>query len=89
MNEHEWQEVIGTIGIFVLLIAVVVIVLWQTASGRRAKAQLAHESEYRKLADAAAAREQRIEQQLAEIGGQVADLRDRTDTIERVLKDVE
>ncbi|MBO8195578.1 hypothetical protein ITI46_28590 [Streptomyces oryzae] len=89
MNEHEWQEVIGTIGMFTLLIAVVVTFVWRTAAGRRATAQLAHESAYKKLAEDAADRQQRIEQQLAEIGGKVTDLTKRTDTIERVLKDVE
>ncbi|UNZ18938.1 hypothetical protein [Streptomyces sp. 891-h] len=89
MNEHEWQEVIGTVGIFTLLIAVVVMLLWHATAGRRAKAQLAREGEYKKLAEAAVDRQQRIEQQLAEIGGQVSKLRERTDTIERVLKDVE
>ncbi|MGI5352869.1 hypothetical protein ACQEU8_32520 [Streptomyces sp. CA-250714] len=89
MNEHEWQEVIGTIGMFTLLIAVVVTAIWQIGAGRRARTQLARESEYKKLAEAAADRQQRIEQQLTEIGSQVSDLRNRTDTIERVLKDVE
>ncbi|MBQ0866555.1 hypothetical protein ACH4RA_23845 [Streptomyces smyrnaeus] len=89
MNEHEWQEVIGTIGLFTLLIAVVVILLWHNTAGRRARARLAREDEYKKLAEEAVGRQQRIEQQLAEIGGQVTDLTKRTDTIERVLKDVE
>ncbi|MFD4762954.1 hypothetical protein ACFWOJ_30110 [Streptomyces sp. NPDC058439] len=89
MNEHEWQEVIGTIGMFVLLIAVVVTVIWQVAAGRRAKAREAREIEYQKLAEAAVAGQRNIERQLAEIGGQVSDLQGRTDSIERVLKDVE
>jgi hypothetical protein len=89
VNEHEWQEVIGTIGIFVLLISVVVTVVWQRAVSQRTRAQLARESEYRKLAEAAVAGQQQIERRLAEIGGQVSDLTSRTDSIERVLKDVE
>ncbi|GGT36874.1 hypothetical protein P6B95_21890 [Streptomyces atratus] len=89
MNDHEWQEVIGTIGIFVLLIAVVVTIIWQGAISLRAKAQLARESEYKKLAEAAVTGQQNIERQLAEIGGQVSELQSRTDSIERVLKDVE
>ncbi|MEH0398444.1 hypothetical protein AB0K64_13515 [Streptomyces sp. NPDC053741] len=89
MNEHEWQEVIGTIGIFVLLTAVIITVIWQFAISWRAKAQLARESEYRKVAESAVEGQQRIEQRLAEIGGQVTDLQSRTGSIERVLKDVE
>jgi Tfp pilus assembly protein PilO len=89
MNEHEWQEAIGTIGVFVLLITVVLTVLWQMGSSRRAKALLARESEYRELAQAAVTGQQGIERQLAEIRGQVSDLRSRTDSVERILKDVE
>ncbi|MFD4996168.1 hypothetical protein [Streptomyces buecherae] len=89
MNEHEWQEVIGTIGIFVLLITVVLTVIWQVGASRRAKLQLAREGEYQRIAEAAIAGQRTIEQQLAQIGGQVADLQGRTDKIERVLKDVE
>ncbi|MGW9596328.1 hypothetical protein ACWHLZ_39310 [Streptomyces chartreusis] len=89
MNEHEWQEVIGTIGIFVLLTAVVVTIIWQVAISWRAKAQLARESEYRRLAEAAVTGQQKIERQLTEIGGQVSDLQSRTNSIERVLKAVE
>ena len=89
MNEHEWQEVIGTIGLFVLLTAVAVTIIWQVATSRRAKAQLARESEYKQLAEAAVTGQRNIERQLAEIGDQVSDLRSRTDSIERVLKDVE
>ncbi|KUJ64426.1 hypothetical protein ACZ90_57710 [Streptomyces albus subsp. albus] len=89
MNEHEWQEIIGTIGMFTLVIAVVLTIIRQLAGNRRAAAQRAREDEYRKLAETAVAGQQRIERQLAEIGGDVSDLRSRTDAIERVLKDVE
>jgi hypothetical protein len=73
----------------VLLIAVVLTILWQVGSSRRAKARLARESEYRELAEAAVAGQQGIERQLAEIRGQVSDLQSRTDSVERILKDVE
>ncbi|MBT2233277.1 hypothetical protein [Nonomuraea sp. NEAU-A123] len=89
MNEHEWQEVIGTIGMFVLITAVIVTVIWQFAISWRAKAQLAREAEYKKIAETAAASQQHIGQQLAEINDRLSALRDRTDAIELVLKDVE
>ncbi|MET7461571.1 hypothetical protein [Nonomuraea sp. NPDC005501] len=89
MNEHEWQEVIGTIGVFVLLTAVIITVVCQVAVTWRAKARLARESEYRKLAEAAVSGQQAVEQRLAEIGRQVSELSGRTDSIERILKDVE
>ncbi|MFG2831221.1 hypothetical protein [Streptomyces sp. NPDC048434] len=89
MNYHQWQEVIGTIGIFVLLTAVLVTIIWQVAITRRATAQLAREDAYRKLAGAAVEGQERIARELTAITGQVADLQGRTRTIERVLKDVE
>ncbi|TDC20519.1 hypothetical protein E1265_21920 [Streptomyces sp. 8K308] len=89
MNEHEWQEVIGTIGMFGLVIGVVITTICQVAASRRAKARLARESEYRSIAEESVAAQQRLEQRLAEIGGQLSELRSRTDAIETVLKDVE
>lgn len=89
MNEHEWQEVIGTIGVFVLITAVIVTVIWQFAISWRAKAQLAREAEYKKIAETAASSQQDIGRQLAEINDRLSALRDRTDAIELVLKDVE
>ncbi|NUW40993.1 hypothetical protein [Nonomuraea rhodomycinica] len=89
MNEHEWQEVIGTIGIFVLLTAVIITVLCQVAVTWRAKARLARESEYRALAESAIAGQQAVERRLEEIGRHVTELSSRTDSIERILKDVE
>ncbi|SFK78923.1 hypothetical protein SAMN05216275_13546 [Streptosporangium canum] len=89
MNEHEWQEVIGTIGMFALITAVIVTIIWQFAISWRAKAQLAREAEYKKIAETAAASQQDIGRQLAEINDRLSALRDRTDAIELVLKDVE
>ncbi|MFF3668734.1 hypothetical protein [Microtetraspora malaysiensis] len=89
MNEHEWQEVIGTIGVFVLITAVIVTVIWQFAISWRAKAQLAREAEYKKIAESVAASQEDIGRQLAEINDRLSALRDRTDAIELVLTDVE
>ncbi|MEU9111480.1 hypothetical protein AB0D04_06750 [Streptomyces sp. NPDC048483] len=75
MKYHQWQEIIGTIGIFVLLTVTVVTVIWQVAISQRAKAQLAREGEYRKLVAAGTAGQERIERRL--------------EAIERILKDVE
>ncbi|WP_433211944.1 hypothetical protein ACQP25_24160 [Microtetraspora malaysiensis] len=89
MNEHEWQEVIGTIGVFVLITAVIVTVIWQFAISWRAKAQLAREAEYKQIAESVAASQEDIGRQLAEINDRLSALRDRTDAIELVLTDVE
>ncbi|MFG2140028.1 hypothetical protein [Streptomyces sp. NPDC048650] len=75
MNYHQWQEVIATIGIFVLLTAAVVTVIRQVAITQRAKAQLTREAAYKKLVEDGVAGQERIERRL--------------EAIERVLKDVE
>ncbi len=89
MNEHELQEVIGATGLFALLIIVVAMTLWHFTAGRRTKAAYERESEYRKLAEEAVAGQRRTERQLAELGGRLSDLQDRTGSLERILKDVE
>lgn len=89
MNEHEWQEVIGAVGLFVLLIIVVTMTLWYVTTGRRNRAALAREDELKKLAEQAVAGQQRTEQQLTELGERLADLQGRTGSLERILKDVE
>ncbi|MCT2589552.1 hypothetical protein LHJ74_06375 [Streptomyces sp. N2-109] len=89
MNEHEWAEVIGVIGMFVLLICVVTMTIWQVAKSLRAKAVLAREDSYKKLAEAAVSSQQATELQLAELGTQLTEMRDRMGTLERILKEVE
>lgn len=89
MNEHEWQEVIGAIGMFVLLIIVVTMIIWQVSASLRAKAVLAREDSYKKLAEAALSSQQQTETELATISTQLTELRDRMGTLERILKDVE
>lgn len=89
MNEHEWQEVIGAIGMFVLLIIVVTMIIWQVSASLRARAVLAREDSYKKLAEAALSSQQRTETELTAISTQLTELQDRMGTLERILKDVE
>lgn len=89
MNEHEWQEIIGAIGLFALLIIVVTMTLWYVTTGRRSRSALAREDELKALAEQAVAGQQRTERQLAELGEQLTDLQGRTGSLERILKDVE
>lgn len=89
MNEHEWTEIIGAIGMFVLLITVVALSIWQFAKTQRAKAVLAREEQYRKLAEAAVASQQNADRQLTELAAHMTDLRDRMSRVERILKEVE
>jgi hypothetical protein len=89
MTGHDWSEVVGTIGVFALVISVVTVGIWQLAATWRARAVLAREREYRTIADRSALVQESTERQLAEIGGRLAEMQTRLQSVERVLKDVE
>lgn len=89
MSSSDWQEVIGTIGVFLLVTVVITVSIWQLASTRRAKAMLAREDEYRKIADRTVLVQETTERHLAELGGRLAEMQSRLQALERVLKDVE
>lgn len=82
MNIRVWGEVAGVIGIFVLLTVVIAVAISQVAATWRAKAVLAREEEYRKLAERAVRSQESIERQLA-------DVQTRLQSVEKVLKEVE
>jgi hypothetical protein len=75
VNWHQWQEVIATIGVFVLLTTVITVTVWQLAVTRRARAAVVRDQEFRVIAERAVASQEATERRLAEI--------------ERILKEVE
>ena len=89
MTGQDWTEVVGTIGVFALVISVATVGIWQLAATWRSRAVLAREREYRTLADRSALVQESTERQLAEIGGRLAEMQTRLQSVERVLKDVE
>jgi hypothetical protein len=89
MSSSDWQEIIGTIGVFALVIGVITVTIWQLAATWRAKAQLAREKEYRTIADRAVLAQEGMERQLAEVNGQLTEIRARLESLERVLSEVE
>jgi hypothetical protein len=89
MKATGWQEIIGVIGVFVLIISVVTMSIWQLAATWRAKAVLAREHEYRAIADKAVLVQESTERQLAEMTGRLAEVQTRLQSVERILKDVE
>ncbi|CAL9327154.1 hypothetical protein [Streptomyces sp. SudanB182_2057] len=89
MSSSDWQEIIGTIGVFALITVVIAVGIWQLAATWRAKAQLAREKEYRTIADRAVLVQEGMERQLAEINGQLTEMRGRLESLERVLSEVE
>ena len=82
MTTVRWQEVIGVIGVFVLLTSVITVSIWQFAATRRAKAVLARETEWRVIAE-------RSVRSQEDAGKELAAIRIRLDGLERILKDVE
>lgn len=72
-----------------LLITVVALSIWQFAKTQRAKAVLAREDQYRKLAEEAVAGQQNTDRQLTELAAHMTGLRDRMSRVERILKEVE
>lgn len=89
MSGQDWTEVIGTIGLFTLIITVISVTLVQLGATWRAKATVAREAEYRKLAEAAVQAQETTERRLAGLDEQVGQVQTRLASIERVLKQVE
>jgi phage shock protein A len=86
---QDWTEVVGAIGLFTLVITVVTVTIVQVSTTVRAKATLAREAEYRKLAESAIETQQAIERQLAELKEHSGRVQDRLASIERILTQVE
>ncbi|WP_086822906.1 hypothetical protein [Streptomyces sp. NRRL B-24572] len=82
MSGSDWTEVVGAAGLFLLITIVITVVVWQLGATHRAKAALAREGEYRRLAEAAVDVQQRTERQLEKV-------RERLESMERILKEVE
>ncbi|CAO5250751.1 hypothetical protein [Frankia sp. AgKG'84/4] len=89
MSPWDWQEIIGTIGFFLLIATVITVSIWQLAATRRAKVGMAREGEYRTIADKGVLVHEAIERQLAELGGRLAEMHSRLHALERVLKEVD
>lgn len=89
MSGHAWAEVVGAIGIFTFIITVVTVIIVQVATTIRAKAALAREDEYRKLAEKSVELQETIAQRLAALDQQSAQTQARLAAIELILKQVE
>lgn len=89
MNEHEWPEVIGTIGFFALLIGVVLSLIWRSAFIKRVRLQYKHDDQYRALAAKAEETQTRLAEQLALVNDRLARIEAGNASIEQTLKVVE
>ncbi|MFI5959852.1 hypothetical protein [Cryptosporangium sp. NPDC051539] len=89
MDGHDLAEVVGAIGIFTFITIVVTVTIWQLFATWRAKAALTREDEYRELAAQAVAGQKASNKHLADLSGQLSDLRGRMTKLEQVLTEVE
>jgi TolA-binding protein len=89
MSGQDWTEVVGAIGLFALITTVISVTIVQLAATWRAKAALAREAEYRKLAEVAVQTQEAAERRLAGLDERFGQMQDRLASIERILKQVE
>ncbi len=89
MSSNDWQEIIGAIGLFVLVTAVITVSIWQLASTRRAKVVLVRESEYRAIAEKAVAVQDNTMRELATTNERLREIQTRLNSLETLLKVVE
>jgi hypothetical protein len=89
MNGNDWAEVVGAVGIFAFIITIITVIIVQVATTIRAKAALAREDEYRKLAERAVLLQEAIEKRLVALDEQAGQTQTRLTSIERILKQVE
>lgn len=89
MSGHDWAEVVGAVGLFAFVTTVVTVIIVQVATTMRAKAALAREDEYRKLADKAVELQAATERRLASLDDQLGRTASRLAAVEQILKQVE
>lgn len=89
MDGHELAEVAGAIGIFAFITTVITVIIVQVGATVRARAALAREGEYRRLAESGVEAQQSIERQLTEAGKRLAAMEERMSSLEKILQTVE
>jgi hypothetical protein len=89
MNGNDWTEVVGAFGIFAFITTVITVIIVQVATTIRAKAAVAREDEYRKLAERAVDLQEATQQRLIALDEQLGQTQSRLASIERILKQVE
>ncbi|RKS78933.1 hypothetical protein BZB76_0371 [Actinomadura pelletieri DSM 43383] len=88
MEDDAWGILIGAV-LFIVIGAVAIVLIWQVFATWRAKAQLAREDAYRKLAERSLATEMETREDLLRISENLADLQKRMASIERVMREID
>lgn len=84
----SWTDVVFILGIFTILVTGVAIVVWQIFATWRARMSVAREEAYRKLAEEAIDAQRRTSDWMEKATAELAELRQRTAELERILKEV-
>ncbi|MEU5153700.1 hypothetical protein [Glycomyces sp. NPDC021274] len=88
-SPYDWQEIIGTVGLFTLLITVVLSLIWRKTFIKRAEMQIRQDDRYKKLAERADEHQAELAQQLAVLNERIARIETSSAGIEQTLKVVE
>jgi hypothetical protein len=90
-DAHEWSVdgMVWTFGSLLVSIAFLAIVAWFVAARYRAKASIAIQASYRKLADDAADAQYQTSARLTAIDNQLTDVSSRLADLEKILCEVE
>ncbi|GAA0935193.1 hypothetical protein [Actinocorallia libanotica] len=89
MDGHELAEVVGALGVFAFITTVITVIILQVGATVRARAVLAREEEYRRLAESSANAQRGTDRRLAEIHDRLAALDERMRSLDQVLRTVE
>jgi hypothetical protein len=88
-SSSDWTEVVGAIGLFAVLLAIIIVLLTQVGAWMRARMKLAREAEYRQLVERVVQGQEALSRQVGDVNDHLADVRQRLENIETVLKQVE
>ncbi|MEV4257810.1 hypothetical protein AB0J52_32010 [Spirillospora sp. NPDC049652] len=89
MDGHDLAEVVGAVGLFALVTTVVTVIIVQVGATVRARAALAREEEYRRLAETGLETQRLIERRLTDTARSLGEMEKRMDALERILLTVE
>ncbi|OLT13995.1 hypothetical protein BJF79_19420 [Actinomadura sp. CNU-125] len=89
MDAQDMTEVVGAIGVFAIITTLIIVVVVQVGATMRARATLAREAEYRRLAEEGVKTQEGIERRLTENGRHLAAMEKRMESLEDILQSVE
>jgi len=86
MNTEVWGMIFALV-LFALITFLIVVVVWQGFATWRARASVAREEAYRKLAEQSSAAQRRTAEEQQKISEDLGDLRAQIAAIEKLLRD--